>query len=481
MWRDLLYENGVRHMSLSFMGLRRRVKRLDRWRLADKFPADVKIYLDSGAFTLNRDSSTITAAEAAELREAYFQFVSDNIHDLEFAAEFDATVLGHDAVFASRESFWGTLPTRKWMPVWHADYGTSNLIALGDEYGRVGVLQDDAAGDLSLALNRMAEGGALLHGVAMTQMDLMREIRWSSVGSTRWLAPSQYGDTFIWTGRELKDYPKKYKEQGRKRHRSWLDSNDFDTALIEADDSRELLRLSIWSWRKYVDHLNGVTGLPETPPAGFPELPPDSVGGPGTSMRNEEPPSGEIAARVPGGRTLLPVVGFDFETVKRIGETGQQEEIREPRMTTPSTPLLQCDTCFMKAKCPKMTPGADCAYEIPVTIRTPGQLDAAASALIEMQLQRVLLMRMIEQREGGYSDPNLSTEIARAWRMLKDRMSGSDTIKLTLEASGQVASAGLVSRLWGDEAGQRLAALEAPRLAQSVVDDIVDAQLVDET
>ena len=242
------------------MGLRRRVKRLDRWRLADKFPADCKIYVDSGAFTLNRPGSTTTAAEAAELREAYFQFVSDNIHDLEFASEFDASVLGHEAVLSSRESFWHALPERKWMPVWHADYGSSNLIALADSYSRVGVLQDDAGGDLTVVLNRMA-GQTKLHGVAMTRMDALSAVRWDSAGSTRWLAPSQYGETFIWTGRELKDYPKKYKETGRKRHRTWLAENGFNTELIEADDSRELLRLSVWSWQKYADHLNGTDSV----------------------------------------------------------------------------------------------------------------------------------------------------------------------------------------------------------------------------
>lgn len=474
-WRDLLYANGVRHMSLSFMGLRRRVKRLDRWKLAEKFPEDVLIYLDSGAFTLNKPDSTVTASEASNLRDDYLAFVEANIHRLEFASEFDASVLGHDAIFEARETFWHTLPERKWMPVWHADYGTSNLIALGDSYSRVGVLQDDAGGDLTVALNRLA-GQTMLHGVSMTRQAMMEGIRWSSVGSARWLAPSQYGETFVWTGRELKDYPKKQQETGRKRHRTYLADQGFDTEKIEAGDNTELLRLSIWSWQKYADHLNGVTMPAETPPGENvePGLPPVAI--PFPQMWNEQPETTAATVERPREAQLLPVIGFDYETVT----DAEGAERPEARMTTPSSTLLQCNTCFMKDKCPAMTPGADCVYEIPVQIRTPAQLDAVQSAIIEMQAQRVLLMRMIEQREGGYADPNLSIEIARLWKMMNDRSSAGDTVKLTLEAGGQAASAGMISRIFGENAGNRLAELEAPRDSQSVIAEVIEAEVIED-
>lgn len=485
MWRDLLYAEGVRHMSLSFMGLRRRVKRLDRWRLAEKFPADVKIYLDSGAFTLNRPDSTITASEASNLRDDYLAFVSANIHDLEFASEFDALVLGHDAIFDARETFWNALPDRKWMPVWHADYGASNLTALADSYGRLGVLQDDAGGDLTPVLNRLS-GQTRLHGISMTEMVMLREIKWASAGSTSWLSPSRYGDTIVWTGRELKRYPRDMKETGRKRHRTWLREQGFDTDLIEADDSKELLRLSIWSWRKYADSINGVSEVttpPETPAAESVELAPPPVVTPFPNMWNDiGPTEGGVTLQMgveverPRERQLLPVIGFDYETIN----AGEPSERREARMTTPSVPLLQCNTCFMKDKCPAMQPDQDCVYEIPVHIRTPAQLDAVEASLLEMQVQRVLLMRIIEQREGGYVDANLSLEIGRAWKMLQDRGSGKDTVKLTLEAGGAAATAGMISRVFGERAGARLTELEPPRDTQTVVAEVLEAEVVDE-
>lgn len=480
-WVRLLYAGGVRHMSLSFLGLKRRVKRLDRWRLADKFPEDVVIYLDSGAYTLNKPGSQVTAAEAEVLEHEYRQFVEANLHRLEFASEFDANVLGHDAIFSNREEFWDRLPERKWMPVWHADYGTSNLIALGDTYGRVGVLQDDASGDLTVALNRMA-GQTKLHGVSMTQMDAMRAVRWDSVGSARWLAPSQYGETFIWTGRELKDYPKKYKETGRKRHRVWLQENGFDTEKIEADDGTELLRLSIWSWQKFADHLDGVTPPADTPVSQDEERATPLVVTPTPEGRNGDTAPAGAVVPVERERTLLPVVGFSYDQVREIGEDGQPVTRDEARMTTPSSTLLQCSTCFMKDKCPAADPGSACKYEIPVELRTPAQLESLQAALIEMQSQRVLLMRMIEQTEGGYADPNLTAEMMRLWKMLQDKAEGKATFKLTVETSGQQASAGMISRIFGSEAGDRLAAIEAPSPTQAVVDEsgVFEAVVVDE-
>ncbi len=322
----------------------------------------------------------------------------------------------------------------------------------------------------------------MLHGIAMTRQDAMEGVRWSSVGSARWLAPSQYGETFVWTGQELKDYPKKYQDTGRLRHRTWLAENGFDTDAIEAGQNKELLRLSIWSWLQYVDSLNRadpVTTRPEVPRAEFSERPTIGVDTPAHEVRNEEVVPASAAIERPQGRQLLPVVGFDFENVRRLSEDGTSEEVPESRMTTPATGILQCNSCHIRKKCPAMQPGHSCAYELPVQIRTPGQVDAVRRALAEMQVQRVLRMAMIEQAEGGYADPNLTLEVARAWKMLTDLGINTDTVKLTLEAGGQAASAGMISRIFGDRAGQRLTELEAPVDTQTVMAEVVEAEVVE--
>jgi hypothetical protein len=179
-------------------------------------------------------------------------------------------------------------------------------------------------------------------------------------------------------------------------------------------------------------------------------------------------------------RTLLPVVGFNYETVREYDESGQPVERQEARMTTPSVSLLRCDTCFMKDKCPASTPGADCAYEIPVQIRTPAQRQALADSLIEMQAHRVLRMQMVEQVEGGYADPNLTIEMSRLWKMLEDARANKDTFKVTVEASATPGGAGMISRIFGDRAGDRLAEIEPAHDVQAVVDaaGVFEAEVV---
>ena len=201
---------------------------------------------------------------------------------------------------------------------------------------------------------------------------------------------------------------------------------------------------------------------------------------PGTWNGGEVNPGNSVEA--PREKKLLPVVGFDFEKIRELDESGQPVERDEPRMTTPATSLLRCDTCFMKDKCPASTPGADCVYEIPVQIRTPAQREALADSLIEMQAQRVLRMTMIEQTEGGYADPNLTIETTRLWKMLQDRAASKETFKLTVEAGGTQASAGMISRIFGSGAGERLAELEPARNVQDVVDaaGVFEAVVVEE-
>jgi hypothetical protein len=53
-WRNLLAEERVPAVSLSFVGLSRRIKHLDNWPLAEKFPADPgfrqSLFLEGGAW-----------------------------------------------------------------------------------------------------------------------------------------------------------------------------------------------------------------------------------------------------------------------------------------------------------------------------------------------------------------------------------------------------------------------------------------------
>jgi len=486
-WRTLLADTGVEHVSLSFMGLRRRVKHTDKWLLAEKFPANQKIFLDSGAYTVNTaDEEKYTVGQLRDIAAAYIIFVQANIDRIEFASEFDCLALGLEWIKAAREDFWDDLPDGRFLPIWHAEWGLEELDRLCQKYARVGIHQT-ALGERNLEPTLKAlvrQYGTKYHGVAMTKPTVMAAVPWASVASLSWMSPSQYGDTIVFTGKELKRYPKKYKDQARKRHRTLFTNNGFDAQKIEDDDRDEVLRLSIWSWQQLMKHLNReastaevVTKQPEGAAGDFAELPGEVVDRAPGEMRNSP-----TTVVIPERRelTTLPVMGLDTLTEKYIdGEDGQTKERSVPLVVIRSESMRVCDSCFLSAKCPMFLAGSNCAYNIPVTIRTKDQMQALQNSLIDMQTQRILFMKMAEDLEGGYADPNLSSELDRLQKMIKVKTElEQDSFSVKFEAKGTNGQAGIMSRLFGKEAGDQARALPQEVSADRMIVemDVIDVE-----
>jgi hypothetical protein len=458
-WRAFLADQGVHTMSLSWYGLRRRRKNLRGFLIRNEFPEGSRVYLDSGAYSLNKDNQA-TRDEAYALYQEYLDFVDANIDSIEFASEFDAQVLGQDLINDYRRRYWAEIDSQKWMPVWHAEQGVTELRRMAGEYERVGLLQSAGASSDISGILRTLSSGTQFHGVAMTKMDVMKSLPLTSVGSTSWLSPTQYGDTFIWDGRELHRYPRDYKHR-RESHRHWLQENGFDTVKIESDDNNELLRLSVWSWQKFAASIQprGVTNsvldpfnqFAETDPTGV-AISPMASGNAGIAVRQE---------RVP-----LPLLSTVVETQQNADGT----ETNRTMMRSPGVNLLQCDTCHINDVCPMQRPGSECAYEIPVEIRTTTQLAALQDTLIELQTQRVLRSTMFEQVQGGSIDQNTSKEYDRLNRMISSKVeSTKDSVSIKIEATGN-ARAGMISNIFGRDAGERATALPQPMLTEGYID-----------
>jgi len=464
-WRSFLADQHVDTMSLSWYGLRRRRKNLSGFLIRNEFPEGAKVYLDSGAYSVNKDGQ-ISRDDAYVLAQEYMDFVDANIDSIAFASEFDATVLGEDLINDIRRRYWTQLPGDKWMPVWHSESGVRELRRLAGDYERVGLLQDSSASSDITGLLRTLSSGTNFHGVSMTKMEAMKTLPVTSVGSTSWLSPTQYGDTFIWDGRELHRYPKDYKHR-RESHRRWLQENGFDTAKIEADDNMELLRLSVWSWQKFAESIaptRGVTNTVLDPFGQFAETDP-------TGVAIEYAPTGHGAIAVREERVPLPLLSTVMETQYNPDGTETQRRM----MRSPGVNLMQCNTCHINDVCPLMRPDAECAYEIPVEIRTTTQLAALQDTLLELQTKRVLRSTMFEEIQGGAIDQNTSKEYDRLNRMINSKIEAQkDSISIKIEASGS-ARAGMVSNLFGREAGERVTALPAPM----ITDGVIDAELVD--
>jgi hypothetical protein len=488
-WRKMLAEEGVEHVSLSYIGLRRRTKFVRPWLLAEKYPEGQKIFLDSGAYTVNSaEDDKYSQAELRDVANAYLAFVDQNLDRVDMVSEFDALALGPEYIEAMREDYWDDLPDGKFLPIWHGER-LDELDRLCQRYSRVGIPQTTLAGrNLHPTLNSVVQKyGTKLHGIAMTKPDEMAAVRWDSVASTSWISPSQYGDTIVWTGNELKRYPKKYKEQARKRHRTYFESIGFNPALIEADDSTEILRLSIWSWQQQVDNLQRhktpssevVTTTPDGADEANAEVLGRGVDTAGVETRNSV--STGLVIRSDEERSVLPVFSIVQQREQVVGPDGVTEERTVDLVATRSGSMRMCNGCFLKDKCPAFKPDNNCAYDIPVVVKTRQQMTALQDALIEMQSQRVLFMKMAEDMEGGYADPNLSNEVDRLQKLVKTKIElESDSLSVKFEVKGTGGNAGLISRMFGKEAGEKASALPQPMSADRMIADqnIIDVDVI---
>ena len=486
--RRLLAERNARNIAMSYMGLRRRVKFSKPWLIEEKFAsADWRpsVFLDSGAYTINGETEKWEDTELTEIYDHYQDFVRMNLDRVDLVSEFDALPLGLDWIEEQREAFWlQEVPREKFMAVWHPVWGLPYLHEMASQFEVIGIPSTSMDGrNLRPVLNALAVKGTRLHGIAMTKTEEMLSIHWDSVASTSWISPQRYGDTIVWTGNELKRYPKKYKEQARKRHRRLFTEHGFDADKLTADDSSEVLRLSLWSWQKFEDYVNRrqhqggvVTPLFSASDREIPPTSEEEVGTPDSEESDSVPtpaPSKGLAKRREATE-ILPVMGLNREK-------DEDDKDKPPTINIRSESARLCNTCFLAEKCPGYEPDSNCIYNIPITLRTREQIQALRQGMLEMQTQRVMFMRMAEEVEGGYADPNLTKEMNLLNKMMESYAEAErEGFSLTINARGsgqQASESGMFSRIFGREAGQKVQEIEGGPVS---ADAVIDAEFVEE-
>jgi hypothetical protein len=448
-WQRLLLSEGVHNLGVSFTYFYRKVKRAN-WELPS-FPEGTSILLDSGAFGANKNPGQHDEPGWLNYETAYCEFVEDNIDGLDIVAEFDLQMLGYDHIKGMRETFWDGLGS-KFMPIWHPTYGMDELERLARRYDRVGV-PGSSLSDLSYLGGRIntlsRQWDCRFHGIALTQPEVLRNVHFATAASTSWISPSKFGDTQVFDGVRLKRYPKKYKDQSRRRHKMLFEKAGFDAQKILNDDPVEVTRFTVWSWRRFEESLakhRGVTPSPEGVTV--------EIAHQGTAPVD---PSGVVARTEPAAP--LPVLNFGASEVLTLAPAGT---------------VRTCNNCYVASNCPAYKPESACAFNIPVELRTREQLLGALYSVVEMQVQRVAFGRYTEELEGGYADPNLSGEMDRLMRLvkeLKDIEDSRDSLKINVEAR---AGAGVLSRIFGERT-----APELPRSNGHVQADVLDVEAED--
>lgn len=454
--RNLLAAAGAKHISINYFRLvKRGLPKTKDYLLAERFPDDIKIYIDGGGHQIN--DLDMTEREIEEYTAAYQDWLVLNEDRITLATEVDAKVMGQNWINHQRRTFGEDFGIDKFSVVWHQELGHTALFGLAERYNNVGLLGESLEDDTSLS----ARSRALLsqfpdlqfHGIACAKPDNLRQVPLATASSLSWLSPMMRGETIVWDGTRLVRYQKKQKDQARPRYKAIIERAGLDFEKIMNDDSNEVTRLAIWSYLQLEKSLNKKyaqeklsDNSDELDSAGSAEtrgLAPDNRG---VEVRKDFKP------RDPEEIRTLPVFGVSNKTIIEKDETGRDIIKDAPVLESTSTSFRQCNTCFVASNCPAFKPNNSCAFNLPVEVKTREQLKGLLNAVIEMQGARVAFARFAEELNGGYPDPNTGQEIDRLFKIIgevKKLEENKEFIRITAERQ---TSGGVLSQLFGERA-----------------------------
>src|SRR5207344_3023339 len=110
----------------------------------------------------------------------------------------------------------------------------------------------------------------------------------------------------------------------------------------------------------------------------------------------------------------------DVHRTSTVVKDANGHDVTETSETLSVAPqsMRQCNTCSIQMGCPSFQPHAPCSYQIPVTIRNKAELNGVLRSLVEIQTQRILQGRFVEEVNGS-ADVLLGNEMDRLYRMVK--------------------------------------------------------------
>jgi hypothetical protein len=462
--RNLLLSNNVNRIAVNITHLA--IPKTKEFHVPTVYNgAEVLVYTSEGDEDINR----------------YGEFVRNHAEELTY-------VIG-------RPDFDGEWLGDKHIPTWADGEDLERLAWLCQRYGRVAI-SDKAINAKTLPRIRSlaARWNAKLYGIT-SKPEVIEALPWEAVIVGSWTSAIRYGETQVWDGHGLRRYPAQQKESARRRHRSDIVRLGVDFDAVMEDDVTAVGTLAIISWKEWEastfraydpstaddeeefgsseeGDIVAIEGETHTGVIA------DSSG-PGIAI---EP----IKRRHENDRLLLPVVGIEnimSMGSKSMSDEGESIEI-DPHETSVirynSSPLRQCDSCYLASRCPAFQEHSECGYRLPIEIRTKDQLQAMLTALIEMQASRVLFARFAEELEGQGLDPALSAEMDRLFSLVdrfKNISDSRDLMRIEVEARG---SSGVLSRLFGQKAGDISRQLPGGGMDSSQTDrfvqDIIDIE-----
>lgn len=464
--RTLLEKSNVQHVMLSYWGLKKRgLPKTKPYLIGEHFLPNMKVWVDSGA--LKADESNLSKQELIQFAADYEEFIALNYERIEGWVEFDSQTLGLDWIRQQRAAFEND--PKMWV-VWRETYPVNTLREWSAQYQNIAIPNSAIEAMPSLAgvtRGLKASYPVQFHALATAKPDNLRQIPFSTASTLSWLSPMRNGETIVWDNTKLVRYPKKMKAQARPRYKRIVEGAGLDFKKFIEDDTLEATKVAIWSYLQLEantmdkdkpdlkvikggmppmnEMLSDITD--DTLYTGLMEFGGGGSNNSGSEMRKVE--RTEVVQRDPSEVTSMPVFGYQMKTI--VEHDGERDVLKEVvTVDSQKVSLRQCDTCFVAQNCPAFKPQNTCAFNLPVEVKTPEQLKQLNTALLEMQAQRVAFMRFAEELNGGYADPNVSQEMDRYFKMLKNIKELDEQKEFIQITAQRNAGQGVLSAIFGD-------------------------------
>ncbi len=428
-----------------------------------------------------------------------YVYTSDDDEDV---TKFDEFVRLHSdfiECIIGRPDYNGEWLGDKYVPLWNDPDDLERLAHLCQKHGRVAISDRAINSETIKRIKQLKQRwGVTLVGMT-SKIDNIEAIDWDVVIVSSWTSVVRFGETQVWDGHGLRRYPAQKKESARKKHRPDIVRMGLDFDAILADEVDEVAKLAVLSWMAWEEKTFGkqssaayqVFGNDDDeeemllPDDEIVAMSPESGNHPIPVSRGSDIATVEVNTRPANERKLLPVLGLEVvtdNTVHRDEEGNEITEIdshQESVVSYVATGVRQCDSCYLAPRCPEFKQHADCAYDLPIEVKTKAQLRAVMNAMITMQAGRVFFAKLGEDLEGTGMDPSLSAEMDRFFRLVekaKDIEDTRDMFKFNVEAR---ASSGVISRIFGAKAAERVNAVETPMGPRELDQAIIDADVLD--
>ena len=465
--RTILESMGVKAMGISYARIvKRGMPKTKSWLVSERFDSDVVVVAYPGV----SETKNMGVGELEDFAVGYQNWIVENEERLAGFVEFDPPQLG-PAWIAQQRPFWLEAGPKFW-PVWNPDLGYPELVAMSQTFPEIAITHEametmhGLAGQIQALSHRESTSW---HGLAIASPENLRQVPFTTASTGSWMSPMRRGETIIWDGTSLKRYPKKMKDQARRRYQRIYIQAGLDPELIAQDDAKEVTRLAIWSYQRLEEHMD--KRKPPTNPfhviegGGDADAEVDNTvysgmdlsgmlfdGVDNKEVEQRQPVNRVPTPRLPSEQAFLPILNVESKTVVETNVDGTETLKDVPVLSSTGSSLRQCNTCFVAANCPAFKADSECAFHLPVQVKTKDQLVALLNAIIEMQGARVAFARFSEELNGGYPDPNTSQEIDRLFKLveqLKRMEDNKEFVRMTFERSG---GAGVLSSIFGDRA-----------------------------